>query len=375
MIGAFEKPGEVMDKTTAKENVLQASKLLVHRGLVARTWGNISCRIDEKTFAITPSGIGYERLNKDNIVVVHMESLKHEGQINPSSEKGFHASCYMQNPHTNFVIHTHQTYASCISVSGSNSLKLTDEEKSILGGPVIKADYGFSGTKKLRRQVEKALSKGSSAILLEKHGAVLTGENPEMTFKRAEVLEDVCKRVTQAPDFSDKPIIKSRRSDNRNAIIEEADSPELNDHDADIVARLHTQIFQRYPQFNNIMHLNSEAVIKVMKKTKKLEPYLDDFAQMVGNDAKVCPSFLTSPERESAQIINDINNRNCVLVKDLGAVCCAESEGDCRALLTLVEKNCIAYLNAESNGEARPLSLFDRKLMRYIYTKKYSKKK
>jgi L-fuculose-phosphate aldolase len=102
----------------AKSEVLKACEELVARGLVARTWGNVSCRVDETCFVVTPSGVGYERLEPGCIVEVDINTLAHKGDIKPSSEKGIHADAYRVNAATNFVIHTHQTYATCLSVAG-----------------------------------------------------------------------------------------------------------------------------------------------------------------------------------------------------------------------------------------------------------------
>lgn len=86
----------------AKEEVILAGNELAARGLVARTWGNVSCRIDENNFAITPSGIAYERLTPENIVVVDVHTLEHKGDVKPSSEKGIHAAAYRLDPRRQF---------------------------------------------------------------------------------------------------------------------------------------------------------------------------------------------------------------------------------------------------------------------------------
>ncbi|NLA95635.1 MAG: class II aldolase/adducin family protein [Clostridiaceae bacterium] len=193
-----------MEKKQAVEEVLAAGRELVARGLVARTWGNISCRIDEESFVITPSGIDYARLTTETIVQVDLESLAHIGDIKPSSEKGIHAAAYRFNPDTHFVIHTHQAYASYVSVAGFQSLKVTDEEKTALGGDVLRAPYGLPGTKSLRKKVEEKLSLGR-VILMEKHGALITGNSREAAFERSIVLEEVCWRAIQGFRFNEAP--------------------------------------------------------------------------------------------------------------------------------------------------------------------------
>ena len=109
-----------MDINTAKQEVIDAGKELVEKGLISRTWGNVSYRLDDKNFVITPSGKPYETLTPEQIVQVSIETLEHEGDVKPSSEKGVHAEVYKARPEINFVIHTHQTNASIMSSLGSD---------------------------------------------------------------------------------------------------------------------------------------------------------------------------------------------------------------------------------------------------------------
>lgn len=106
-----------MDILQAKKEVIAAGLRLVEKGLIARTWGNVSCRVDENSFVITPSGKPYEGLTPDDIVEVKIDTLSYEGNVKPSSEKGVHAEVYKAHPEAGFVIHTHQKFASIISAT------------------------------------------------------------------------------------------------------------------------------------------------------------------------------------------------------------------------------------------------------------------
>ena len=78
----------------AKELVIEAGKRLVETGLITRTWGNISARISDTQFVVTPSGRAYETLTPDQIVVVNIADGTYEGDIKPSGEKGIHLDAY-----------------------------------------------------------------------------------------------------------------------------------------------------------------------------------------------------------------------------------------------------------------------------------------
>jgi L-fuculose-phosphate aldolase len=333
-----------MEKDLARNEVLLACDELARRGLVARTWGNVSCRVDEKRFVITPSGIGYERLTPELIVVVNMDTLEHEGAVKPSSEKGIHADAYKASPEMNFIIHTHQTYASCLSVAGFSDIKPTHDEESELGGGVALAEYGLPGSGRLRKNVVKALTAGHSAVLMEKHGALLTGKDRETAFRRAGILEEICRRSVAPLEFTGGDPER------------EADS-------------LHAALLSKTPDAKALVSRNAKTFDAIIETEKKLPAILDDFAQMVGDRAKCVTSG------DPARIIQGFKKNNCVLAKGLGAVCYARDESDAAALLTLMEKNALAFLHAKRYGRPQALSLLDRKLMRVIYLKKYSKKK
>ena len=125
-------------ETEARRLVAESAKRLLDAGLVARTWGNISARIPDGQFIITPSGMGYEHMGPEDLVKVRIEDCSWEGERKPSSEKGIHADAYRLRPEVNFVIHTHQEAASIYGVTGRT---LTGLESECLGAAVPCAEY------------------------------------------------------------------------------------------------------------------------------------------------------------------------------------------------------------------------------------------
>ena len=98
-----------MTAEEARKIVVDAGIRLVGEGLVARTWGNISQRIDEKHIAITPSGRPYELLTAEDIAILNIEDMSWEGRYKPSGERKLHAAIYADDINVKAVIHTHQT--------------------------------------------------------------------------------------------------------------------------------------------------------------------------------------------------------------------------------------------------------------------------
>ncbi|MDP4109613.1 MAG: class II aldolase/adducin family protein, partial [Bacillota bacterium] len=154
-----------MDEQNPKELIIRAGKELLISGLVSRTWGNVSCRTGDNTFAVTPSGRSYETLSPGEIVICRTEDCAYEGEIKPSSEKGIHALLYRTRPDVNFIIHTHQSMASAVSVLETKSIPSSGFSE--LGENVPIADYGLPGSGKLRENVGKAIERcGGHAVIM-----------------------------------------------------------------------------------------------------------------------------------------------------------------------------------------------------------------
>ena len=95
-----------------KEQVYQANMQLPQYGLVTFTWGNVS-GIDRETglFVIKPSGVDYDKLKPEDMVVMDLEGNKVEGDLNPSTDTDTHMELYKAFPEIGGVVHTHSTYA------------------------------------------------------------------------------------------------------------------------------------------------------------------------------------------------------------------------------------------------------------------------
>lgn len=186
-----------MEHKEIKERVIEAGKNLLHKGLVSRTWGNISIRIDEELMAITPSGRSYEELGIDDIVIMNYKTGEYQGKIKPSSEKDLHAEIYKSRSNINAVIHTHQMNASTVAAAHREIPPILDDMTQIIGPTVRVADYALPSTKKITKATVKAL-KGRNAALMANHGAVCIGTDIEEAFVVCEVLEKASKAFIEA---------------------------------------------------------------------------------------------------------------------------------------------------------------------------------
>ena len=403
-----------MDILEAKNIVIKAGHELLKAGLIVRTWGNISCRISETQFVITPSGKAYDTLTPDDIVLVNIADLSYEGDVKPSSEKGIHASCYELRPDVNFVIHTHQKNASVVSTLGLDINSIDAEDAEILGTDVPCATYGLPGQPKLREGVVNALKRSTSkAVIMKHHGAVCLGTDYENAFAVANTLENVCEKfiIARCCEVSGKaiesfsgvvdyitdvfksdskykaakefaPCDSTRKGncifvgekDKNCAIIDTKSGAWIGGGEIPDSADMHWAIYKKRADVNYIRHTKDENVVAMSRKGKTMKPFLDDLAQLCGPVVK-CAVFNPSDTlKTSKKVVKALGKRNAVLVKDNGAVCVAGSQYDAEAVELVMEKGCKTAMGAELNAETKPIGAFDAHLMNFIYKVKYSKK-
>ena len=403
-----------MDILQAKQIVIAAGKKLVETGLIARTWGNVSCRIDSQSFVITPSGKAYESLTPDDIVLVRMADLSYDGDVKPSSEKGIHAQCYLLREDCNFVIHTHQANASIISALGSDINDIQGPAREIIGDNVPLASYGLPGTGKLRKGVVNALKRSDSkAVIMKHHGAVCLGKDYDEAFAIASALEDVCrlevferyraltnKTAETFRDLCDYVADVKKRADAPAPHVEAYDSSregnvvKLNNKDGSEKAvvgiakenlilgewpgelDMHLAIYRKREDVNYIIHSKDESVVTASKITKVLRPLLDDFAQIAGTTVKsACynPNDILKTRNNVAKALG--KHRNAALLKDNGAVCVGPSQDEAEAAEMVTAKNAKTFVSAQMYQKVKNIGKLDAVLMNVIYRMKYSKQK
>lgn len=385
----------------AKSVIIETGKRLLRSGLTVRTWGNVSVRIDDDTFAITPSGYSYENLKPEHIVVLKINRPESLGPIRPSSERFVHASLYTADKNIRFIIHTHQKFASAASGCFS-SIPVEDEElRAVLGDAVPVAKYAPSGTKKIARYAVKCLTRPAGAIIMAQHGAVCFGSDADEAFKQAEALEDLCRNLI----FAESPALAlAYRRHERKALqplinfyasCREGDSCTVYDKNTNITvckmdiksgniteglfdfqADLHRRIYETYQDVNFIEQSSMPAALFVSKKINIdnfIPAFLDDFAQIAGENIFLLPFFESRAEEMSTEIVDALKNRSCVLINESGALCCVSEQDDIRALKEILEKNLLAFVLSWKFKNYFPISRRSAKRMRSGYIGEYSK--
>ena len=189
-----------------KEEVLQANLLLPKHGLVTFTWGNVS-GLDRASglVVIKPSGVPYETMTAEDMVVVDLEGNKVEGDLNPSTDMLTHMVLYREFPEIGGIVHTHSPHAVGWAQAGWDIPAYGTTHADYFYGPIPCArsltpkevDDGYeyhTGTVIAETFRERNLNpKHVPGIICRNHGPFAWGKNPAEAVYHAAVLEEVAK--------------------------------------------------------------------------------------------------------------------------------------------------------------------------------------
>ena len=205
-----------------KQKVYEANMLLPKYGLVTFTWGNVSA-IDRESglFVIKPSGVPYEKLCAEDMVVMNLLGEKVEGNLNPSSDTATHLELYKAFPEIGGIVHTHSSWATSWAQAG----------RGIPCYGTTHADYIYGEVPCVRNltaeEIEAAYEKNTGVLIVEEfqsrnldvkavpavlcknHGPFTWGKDAMEAVHNAVVLEEVAKMAARTerinPDVLEAP--------------------------------------------------------------------------------------------------------------------------------------------------------------------------
>lgn len=398
-----------MTEAELRGSLVDAGLALVEKNLVARTWGNLSVRLDELSFLITPSGLPYESLTADDMVAVEYATLEHSAGRKPSSEKGLHAAVYALRPDVHAIVHTHQAWASAVAAARTSIPAVSSGPDA--GGKVPCAAYALPTTKALVRSVSSLLTKTGcdsavASVLLANHGALCFGSSPAGTaagaladaVAEAERLEKRAKGFLSAEPESvsakippsavkeaGRPHEEARLIESlmRHGFIEHSWQAAFRNEYAgtnagtgagfglaasgteSLFREAAGRIFRADRKRTVVVLSTGSFTVEVSRTEKRVHAYLDDFAQMNGPSIACVPDF--------SRVRRRFLSCPATLVRGSGCLCAADSLYDAFATAMVVEKNCLALSGGSSLGGSKRISLQDALLMRAIYAFKYSR--
>ena len=187
-----------------KERVARLHAELPKWELVVWTAGNVSERVPGTDyFVIKPSGVRYEELSPDNMIVCDLNGEKIEGEekndLKPSSDTAAHAYVYRHMPEVGGVVHTHSSFATAFAAARKPipcMLTMTGDE---FGGEIPIGPLAIIGDDSIGEGIVSTLSSSRSpAVLMANHGPFTIGKNAEAAVKAAVMVEEVARTTFNA---------------------------------------------------------------------------------------------------------------------------------------------------------------------------------
>ncbi|MCH5324619.1 MAG: L-ribulose-5-phosphate 4-epimerase [Eubacterium sp.] len=189
-----------------KKQVYEANIALVKNGLVLFTWGNVS-GIDRESglVVIKPSGVDYDTMTAEDMVVVDLDGKRAEGDLNPSSDTPTHVELYKAFPNIGGIVHTHSTYSTAFAQSGLDIPAMGTTHADYFYGDIpctgkmtdaaINGEYEKeTGTIIIDTFRERNIDPDAvPGVNVHSHGPFAWGKNPDNAVYNATVMEQVAK--------------------------------------------------------------------------------------------------------------------------------------------------------------------------------------
>lgn len=193
-----------------KEKVYKANLQLVEYGLVVLTWGNVS-GIDRESglFVIKPSGVPYDKMTADDMVVMNLKGEKVEGKLNPSSDTPTHLELYNSFKNIGGIVHTHSSWACSWAQAGRDVPAYGTTHADFANGAVpctrgltekeVKSEYELNTGKVIVADFDKRNISPDEcpAVLVHRHGPFAWGKDAFKAVENALILEEVCKMASR----------------------------------------------------------------------------------------------------------------------------------------------------------------------------------
>jgi len=208
-----------------KDDLVRLHAELPRHDLVVWTGGNVSARDPESGLVvIKPSGVRYEELTADTLVVLDLDGRIVEGTHRPSSDTASHLYIYRHRPDVNGVVHTHSRYATAFAAVGRSIPVYLTAQADEFGGEIPCAGFAFIGDEAIGALVVETIGR-SPAVLLKNHGVFTVGASASAAVKAAVMTEDVAATVWAALQIGQPEVLPD-----------------------DVVARLHERYTTQYGQ-------------------------------------------------------------------------------------------------------------------------------
>jgi len=185
------------DIAALRADLVALHATLVRYGLVVWTGGNVSARVTgEDRFLIKPSGVDYDELSADDMILCDLDGNVVDGAHAPSSDTAAHAYVYRTMPAVGGIVHTHSTYATAWAARGEAIPCVLTAMADEFGGEIPVAPFAIIGDDSIGKGIVATLDgHRSRAVLMQNHGVFTIGRDARDAVKAAVMCEDVARTV------------------------------------------------------------------------------------------------------------------------------------------------------------------------------------
>lgn len=396
-----------MNRDDIRTIIVDTGKKLLSDNLTVRTWGNVSARIDAETCAITPSGYNYNKLQATDIVIADINTFEYKGHIKPSSELHLHCGIYQTKPDVNFIIHTHQKFASVLSCS-SSFLEIAENDAAFFLGSVVPVvQYAESGTALLAHNtINTFRNYQTSSILLSNHGAVCCGTDSTSSYERIKLLEDISKKriFSKLPEiaiaynkffdnefnrdayfcgrcFDDESgkncfiIYDSKKKSKLYKVCIRSgkiitDYANTDNSELRSIIPFFCRIFELCSDVNFIAksEMPASGYFSINNRAEFSIPvFLDDFAQICGEEIRCMNTYANT-----SLLVDALSKTNVIILNGVGLFYYCREESDMFPIREIAEKNILTFLSAKQDKTFTPIDGSIVKKMHKEYLEDYS---
>jgi L-ribulose-5-phosphate 4-epimerase len=176
-----------------REELIAVAQQIQKDKLVPLTFGNFSLRDFETGYiCITPSGMLYDQLKPEDIVVVDVDGKHVDGDRLPSIEKDLHCAVFRKRPEIGAVVHTHSTFVTTWACCNKAIPTIVAEVAALVKGKIKCAPYALCGSQELAAVTAEYL-KEDDAILMANHGVLVVGDSIQRAYVNAVIVEEGAK--------------------------------------------------------------------------------------------------------------------------------------------------------------------------------------
>ena len=186
-----------------RQELCDANCAIIRRRLAVLTWGNVSCRVDSSRILIKPSGVPYETLTAQDMVLVDMQGRVLDGNLRPSCDTPTHLEIYRTFPQVRAICHVHSSYATAFAQAGLPISPLGTTQADSFAGAVpitrqltpqeVEQDYELSTGRVIVETLAGSDISRVPGILVRQHGVFTWGSSASEAVEHAYILEQVAK--------------------------------------------------------------------------------------------------------------------------------------------------------------------------------------